>query len=185
MVHYRSILKKNSSFITINHIKKWTRQILEGLVFLHYNDIIHRDLKLDNILIDSATSNIYLTDFGLSTSTPAIGSVGTLVYMAPEMFSFTVDKESETSVDKEYDTSVDMYAFGICLLEMLTNEEPYKEYDENITSIFRSKENDICPLSLSKITDNKIRNVIKNLLSKNKDERPSAYNLYTSDIFST
>jgi len=63
------------------------------------------------------------------------------------------------SLDKEYDTYVVMYAFGVCLLEMLTNEEPRKERYENITSILICKKKDIIPLALTKITDNRLRNV--------------------------
>ena len=77
-----------------------------------------RDLKCDNIFITGATSSVKIGDLGLATlknQSYAKSVIGTPEFMAPEMY------------DEEYDEAVDVYAFGMCLLEMTTNEYPYKE----------------------------------------------------------
>ena len=74
-----------------------------------------------------------------------------------------------------------MYAFGICLLELLTGETAYNEC--TIYEIITKKENNIMPKSLSLIKDNSLRRLIENLLSINIDERPSALDIYSNNIF--
>jgi len=65
------------------------KQILEGLHYIHNKGVIHRDLKLQNILISSSQQlegAIKIADFGLGTqgANSFIGQCGTLIYMAPE-----------------------------------------------------------------------------------------------------
>jgi serine/threonine protein kinase len=48
-------------------VKRWCRQILQGLEFLHANHIIHRDIKCDNIFINGTTGDLRIGDLGLST----------------------------------------------------------------------------------------------------------------------
>ena len=48
-------------------IKKWCRQVLDGLAFLHKSRIIHRDLKCENIFINGNNAEIKIGDLGLST----------------------------------------------------------------------------------------------------------------------
>ena len=96
--------------ISIEAIKKWSAQILRGLAYLHSRSppIIHKDLKCSNLYIDGATSAVRIGDLGLASHVNKNSMIsGTLVYMAPE--------------------TLDMYAFGMCLLELLTRKSPYCE----------------------------------------------------------
>ncbi|ETN85791.1 hypothetical protein NECAME_06208 [Necator americanus] len=136
-------------------LKSWCRQILKGLSFLHSRNppVIHRDLKCDNIFITGTTGSVKIGDLGLATlknKSYAKSVIGTPEFMAPEMY------------EEMYDESVDVYAFGMCLLEMVTGEYPYTEcqfpaqiyrkvttiqmqlrvYDEKKRKQYRFKENE-------------------------------------------
>ena len=81
--------------------------------------------------------------------------------MAPELYS------------GDYDKSVDMYAFGMCILSLFTNEEPYTECN-NIMQIYNKVINKIPPESLEKIDNIKIKEIILKLIG-DKEKRPTIY----------
>uniref|UniRef100_A0A8D0D0H1 non-specific serine/threonine protein kinase n=1 Tax=Sander lucioperca TaxID=283035 RepID=A0A8D0D0H1_SANLU len=110
-------------------LRSWCRQILKGLHFLHTRTppIVHRDLKCDNIFITGPTGSVKIGDLGLATlmrTSFAKSVIGTPEFMAPEMY------------EEHYDESVDVYAFGMCMLEMATSEYPYSEC-QNAAQIYR------------------------------------------------
>lgn len=165
----KDFIQKYSCIINIENIKKWCLQIIEGLNYLHSNNIIHRDLKLNNIFIDSHTSRICIGDFGSSTNIKTYSCIGTPEYMAPEMY------------DEDYNEKVDIYSFGMCLLEMLTNEIPYNECD-NIAQIYKKVSSKILPLSLEKVEMTNFKDIITILLGP-KELRPSTLELLNNNIF--
>lgn len=100
------------------------RQITTGLGEIHRHQIIHRDLKTDNIMLDE-TGNLRIMDFGLSksnlvTKMTTMGTViGTLGYVAPEQITGT-----------QIDHRVDIFALGVILYELLTGQLPFNGENE-------------------------------------------------------
>ncbi|KAJ7840878.1 kinase-like domain-containing protein [Mycena leptocephala] len=96
-----------------------------GLEFLHANNIIHGDLKVQNVLVDKRGTPC-ICDFGISKIINRRGfttsSVGTAPYMAPELF-FVVDGMAQEQLPSTTKGS-DIYSFALLVLEILTSEAP-------------------------------------------------------------
>ncbi|XP_074978671.1 serine/threonine-protein kinase WNK3 isoform X8 [Caretta caretta] len=156
-------------------LRSWCRQILKGLQFLHTRTppIIHRDLKCDNIFITGPTGSVKIGDLGLATlmrTSFAKSVIGTPEFMAPEMY------------EEHYDESVDVYAFGMCMLEMATSEYPYSEC-QNAAQIYRKVTSGIKPASFNKVTDPEVKEIIEGCIRQNKSERLSIKDLLNHAFF--
>jgi WNK lysine deficient protein kinase len=126
------ILKSKNKRLKLKVTQKICRQLLRALHYLHTREppVIHSDLKCENIFIDAHNCEVKIGDFGLS------GLVGhksrhRLEFMAPEALGDDVDQEHK------YTCQGDIYAFGMCVLVMVTGKDPYSECkveaDESLT----------------------------------------------------
>ncbi|GMF27590.1 unnamed protein product [Phytophthora fragariaefolia] len=152
---------KRVQFIKWKIIKRWCIQILEGLHYLHSQNppVIHRDLKCDNIFVNGNTGDLRIGDLGLSTQlavdkrSKAQSVLGTPEFMAPELY------------DESYDEKVDIYAFGMCVLEMVTKEVPYSECI-NPAQIYKKVTAGIRPKGLQRVVSQAARDFIELCLSR-------------------
>jgi len=154
--------------------KRWAVQILKGLEYLHSQDppVIHRDLKCENIFINGTSGDLRIGDLGLSTvhrNGKALSVLGTPEFMAPDMYE-----------EGSYDERVDIYAFGMCLLEIFTKEIPYKECN-NPAQIYKKVTRGAPPDSLGRLKSTHGRKFIELCLGYRNDDgtyvRPSAKEL--------
>ncbi|XP_052438104.1 serine/threonine-protein kinase WNK1 isoform X11 [Carassius gibelio] len=166
---------KRFKVMKIKVLRSWCRQILKGLHFLHTRapPIIHRDLKCDNIFITGPTGSVKIGDLGLATlkrSSFAKSVIGTPEFMAPEMY------------EEKYDESVDVYAFGMCMLEMATSEYPYSEC-QNPAQIYRRVTSGVKPGSFDKVAIPEVKEIIEGCIRQNKDERYTIKDLLNHAFF--
>ncbi|CAF1521899.1 unnamed protein product [Adineta ricciae] len=101
-------------------IRNYTRQLLEGLQYLHENHILHRDIKSANILVNSR-GEIKIADFGTSKRLAGLqlcteDSVGTLQYMSPDVVLVP---------PMGYGPEVDIWSVGCTVIEMATGKMPF------------------------------------------------------------
>ncbi|XP_043565234.1 serine/threonine-protein kinase WNK1 isoform X12 [Chiloscyllium plagiosum] len=166
---------KRFKIMKIKVLRSWCRQILKGLHFLHTRTppIIHRDLKCDNIFITGPTGSVKVGDLGLATlkrASFAKSVIGTPEFMAPEMY------------EEKYDESVDVYAFGMCMLEMATSEYPYSEC-QNAAQIYRRVTSGVKPASFDKVAIPEVKEIIEGCIRQNKDERYAIKDLLSHAFF--
>ena len=154
--------------INLKSIKQICHQILLALDYLHSDNVIHRDLKCDNIFYDSNNNKIVLGDLGLSvnfTGQSRMSIVGTPHWMAPELYN------------EKYNELVDIWSFGMCVLELVTNTIPYKECKNTIAVYNKVMINKEKPDILHTIKDPYIKAFINICLDFNPSKRPTAKEL--------
>jgi len=136
--------------------------IAEGMAFLHSNNIIHRDLKSLNILIDSEDFP-RICDFGISREVPKdflmTGVVGTCNYMAPEVLKRT-----------KYSFKADVFSFGLLIWEMLTKKVPFCGLDQlQIGTMIINGDRPLIP----KTASNSLSRLIRDCWNQDPEARPT------------
>ncbi|XP_051469640.1 hormonally up-regulated neu tumor-associated kinase-like [Apus apus] len=112
-------------------VRRYTRQILSAVEHLHCQGIVHRDLKIENFLLDE-NNNIKIVDFGLSNTAKFQGlsqellhtQCGSPAYAAPELLA-----------NRKYGPKVDVWSIGVSMFAMLTGTLPFTVEPFNIKQL--------------------------------------------------
>ncbi|KAL3635279.1 hypothetical protein CASFOL_019826 [Castilleja foliolosa] len=148
-----------------SQVSVYTRQILSGLNYLHCRDVVHRDIKCANILVD-VSGSVKLADFGLAKASKLndIKSCkGTPFWMAPEV----VRRTNHSG----YGRAADIWSLGCTVLEMLTGQIPYSHL-EGMQALFRIGRGELPPIPNTLSKD--AQDFILKCLQVNPDDRPTA-----------
>eukprot|EP00899_Mesostigma_viride_P021164 jgi/Mesvir1/29049/Mv18358-RA.1 len=172
----RDFRKKHKDIDILDAVKRWGRQILNAMKYMHEQNppIIHRDLKSDNIFVNGHTGQVKVADLGLATlmrhAQRAQTVIGTPEFMAPELY------------DEHYDERVDIYSFGMCLLELATLRFPYDEC-KTAAQIYKLVCQHKPPAALEAIENPDIKAIVKMCISPSPDDRMSAAQMLQLDFF--
>lgn len=166
-----SLLRKFGS-LPEHLVRLYTKQILQGLRYLHSHKIIHRDIKGANILVDNK-GVIKLADFGASKKLEGLAShgdvaslKGTIYWMAPEVIR-----------QSGYGRQADIWSLGCTVIEMATGRPPWSsEFAEQISALFNiATTND--PPPIPQTLSREARDFLMLCFKRNPRERPTASRL--------
>ncbi len=167
-------------------VKSYTQQLLCGLAYLHKNNVVHRDIKGANILIEK-DGTIKLADFGASQEFDGEGTSetttirGTPYFMAPEVLKLC-----------KYGRKGDIWAVGCTIIQMLTAEVPWKKYNmKTLVQLHMHLEawpGGPPPLNDDEnnpkiIISNELEQILFDCFQKDYNKRPHASELLSRDYF--
>lgn len=151
-------------------------QVLHAVAHMHARDIVHRDLKLENILLsdDGDRPTVKLIDFGLARFKPEGQTMRTVcgspLYIAPEIL------ELETSKDENefYSPACDMWSVGVILFALLSGYSPFDHEDESV--LYQNIRDGIYHLEpgVWDFISNPAKSLVAGLLETDANERLSA-----------
>jgi serine/threonine protein kinase len=165
-----SFIKESTAKLSKEQILDWCVQLFVGLYIIHSRNLMHRDIKTDNLFI-CKNQVLKIGDFGIAKATEkglANTLCGTPYYMAPEVFKM-----------KEYNDKVDIWAAGVVMYEMIMREKPY---DGQTNDEIKKK---VLANSYKKIPDTvdpELRILIEKTLRANSNERYSAADILRLDF---
>jgi eukaryotic-like serine/threonine-protein kinase len=151
--------------VSVPEIIDFSKQICRGLRYAHANNVVHRDIKPQNILIDKC-GIAKLSDFGIAkifsgTDITMTGfTLGTPEYMSPEQ-----------ALGKNIDHQTDIYSLGIVMYEMLTKRPPFMAGDPMAVAYKQVHEQAPLPSKKRKDTPKRLELIVLKALKKEKEER--------------
>ncbi|KAK9494880.1 kinase-like domain-containing protein [Lipomyces doorenjongii] len=158
---YAYLIRKRR--LSIDQAQRIFAQLCGAVAYIHTKNIVHRDLKLENILMDKHES-VKLCDFGFTRECEPKRLLqtfcGTICYAAPEM----------VKGEKYHGQSVDVWSLGIILYALLCGELPFDDDDEVQTRVRISNDEPLYPDYLPE----EALSLLRSMLSKKSTQRPSA-----------
>ncbi|XP_051973764.1 mitogen-activated protein kinase kinase kinase 1-like [Xyrauchen texanus] len=175
------LLNKYGAFkegVVINY----TEQLLRGVAYLHENQIIHRDIKGANLLIDSTGQRLRIADFGAAARLASKGTgagefqgqlLGTIAFMAPEVLR-----------GQQYGRSCDVWSVGCAIIEMSCAKPPWnaEKHSNHLALIFKIASATTAPTIPLHLSPG-LRDVTLRCLELQPSNRPPSRELLKHPIF--
>uniref|UniRef100_A0A674C691 RAF proto-oncogene serine/threonine-protein kinase n=1 Tax=Salmo trutta TaxID=8032 RepID=A0A674C691_SALTR len=169
LYHHLHIQETNLQMFQLMDI---ARQTAQGMNYLHAKNIIHRDMKSNNIFLHEGLT-VKIGDFGLATvkarwsgSYQVEQPSGSILWMAPEVIRM--------QDNNPYSFQSDVYSYGVVLYELMTGELPYSMIATRDQIIFMVGRGSLFP-ELSKLYKNcpkAMKRLVADCIKKSKDDRP-------------
>ena len=167
-------------------IQHFMRQIVKGLKYIHSKNIIHRDMKLDNILVNFEnledknnfnllSAKIKIIDFGLATKDKGKTVVGSPLYMDPRILE-KYNKAGGFAKLQEYDEKADIWSLGSICYEMLTGESLFNV--NTLPQLIEKVEKGDYTIPLYSHPSKEIISFINSMLQYDPDKRLSSEYLF-------
>lgn len=191
--------------LSLHVTQSYARDIIDGLMYLHKNNVIHRDIKPSNILL-TKTGRCKIADFGLAKVMDDVDSndvnLGTLAYASPEMITtYFALKRRQKFPNRNYEDDdidpitplIDVWSLSVTLFEMLTGhyrgiypEEAYEDHHELIYYLVKMARGKQPPIVVARSgnLDRLACNMIEKGMLVNLDSRWSIDQIRQHDFFS-
>lgn len=156
--------------------RKYMRDLLSGLHYLHFHKVIHRDIKPENILV-SAEGVAKIADFGtarmiMNESETLSGAKGTPAFMAPEMFNIGATYTGP---------SVDVWSLGATLYMMVIGRPPWLADNEIVLAEKVQRDELKFPKESERTMEPHLKNLIQRMLTKDPSQRLTLHDCFNHD----